>query len=276
MFSRIAVPLVDELVAALEHARESFNRAFVNNLDSFRDLIHKIVQALSEDDAPQDAYAVARVLMEQLDGLERMLNDFTGSDLENIDLRRTILAGIRWSYDTKWPSDWIDRIRRDSVELAPGIFVIRGDGPATRGPDSDLAFSAVRIFCSTQRFIAEVAHEALVREWLMFASFGPRAYDSGLASTNRQVPPRLLVVYRPPQTLPTLQNVFGQQSQRGQHPSTRRRKTVDNKDALDGPTQHHNRPFVLPLYPISLGLLIESGLRLVRPKEADQNCSLGR
>ncbi len=130
--SRTARSLLDKLIEAVGRTREKFERGFDEDLNHFRDLAHKIVRALSTDSALSQAHAMAQMVAEKLDEIERYLNDFTDADLENVDLQPIRLAGLRWSNRTKWPSDWIDLIRRDSMEIAPGIFIIRGNDPLTR------------------------------------------------------------------------------------------------------------------------------------------------
>lgn len=118
---------VHELTAALERSIDKFDRALVADLDNFRYMANKIVSALSADDASRNALTLAEDLAEQLDALERVMNDFTDSDLENANLHDINLSGIRWSNRTKWPNEWVDLIRRTSVEIEPGIFLIRND-----------------------------------------------------------------------------------------------------------------------------------------------------
>ncbi|MGH3932935.1 MAG: hypothetical protein ACRDTF_23510, partial [Pseudonocardiaceae bacterium] len=33
---------------------------------------------------------------------------------------------LQWSSTTQWPPGWVERIARDSVEVEPGIFEVRG------------------------------------------------------------------------------------------------------------------------------------------------------
>ena len=58
---------------------------------------------------------------------DRALHDFTKEDLRGIDLSRLSLEGLRWSESTQWPSnDWKTQVLSDSVEVEPGVYVVRG------------------------------------------------------------------------------------------------------------------------------------------------------
>ena len=118
---------VSELAASLGHAIRKFDRALVANVDDFLVLTGKIVRALRTGDVFRDALALAEELAAQLDAFERLLNDFTDSDLERFDLHGINLTGVRWSNRTKWPVGWIDQIKQASVETEPGIFAIHID-----------------------------------------------------------------------------------------------------------------------------------------------------
>lgn len=50
----------------------------------------------------------------------------TDADLSDVDLRGIPLKGVRWSTGTRWPAESEDQIRRDSVEIKPGLWEIRG------------------------------------------------------------------------------------------------------------------------------------------------------
>lgn len=60
--------------------------------------------------------------------LDHVTNDFVGADLERTSLHGASLEGIRWSTSTRWPADWLERIRAASVEVEPGIFQITSWG----------------------------------------------------------------------------------------------------------------------------------------------------
>jgi Pentapeptide repeats (8 copies) len=69
-----------------------------------------------------------------------MVDDFSGADLRGADLTGIRLDGVRWSDDTRWPDDLVERIRRDSVPLGGGIYEIR---PSTTASE-DLASAPPR------------------------------------------------------------------------------------------------------------------------------------
>ena len=58
--------------------------------------------------------------------LGRARNDFTTADLRDVDLDSDALNGVRWSDQTRWPSQtWKDQAVRDSTEIEPGVYEIR-------------------------------------------------------------------------------------------------------------------------------------------------------
>lgn len=123
----VSVRLLDELRLNLKRAIDKFDRGFEADLDRFCVLIDKIVLALDVEDASQDVRLLARNLAQELGELERVLNDYTDANLENVNLQGIRLSGVRWSDSTRWPADWADRIQRHSDEIAPGRFVVRDD-----------------------------------------------------------------------------------------------------------------------------------------------------
>lgn len=60
--------------------------------------------------------------------LENVAVDFTHADLRAVSLVGVPLEGIRWSSATRWPPDWEEKIRAESIETDDGTFVIRGGG----------------------------------------------------------------------------------------------------------------------------------------------------
>ena len=64
--------------------------------------------------------------------IDELVSDFVGADLTDARLKGIPLDGIRWSDSTQWPDDWVEQIRRRSVEVAPGLFVIGGRGRRIR------------------------------------------------------------------------------------------------------------------------------------------------
>jgi hypothetical protein len=69
-----------------------------------------------------------------LSDLDDVLNDFTTADLRGVDLSRVELEGLRWSSVTQWPADRVAQVRRDSVEVALGVFEVRSGGASASTP----------------------------------------------------------------------------------------------------------------------------------------------
>ncbi|MGW5724893.1 hypothetical protein [Nocardia beijingensis] len=64
-------------------------------------------------------------LAAHLEALEQQLNDFIGTDLRNVNLAGLPLEGLRWSIEsTRWPENWAEQIKHDSVHLGDGIYEI--------------------------------------------------------------------------------------------------------------------------------------------------------
>jgi len=77
------------------------------------------------DQAPAvDAAAVGSALI-------AARTDFTDMDLSGADLSEVDLRGVVWSVGTRWPAEWADWLRRESVEIAPDVFEV----PASWRPD---------------------------------------------------------------------------------------------------------------------------------------------
>ncbi len=129
----ISRPAVRELASTIDRAKV-LDRPFDEDLDHIRKIAHQVARSLDIGDALRRVRDMAVVLAQDLDDLDRLLNDYIGIDLEDVDLRGIRLRDLRWSPTTKWPRGWSDRVRRDSTEITPGVFVIRGDDPVTRGP----------------------------------------------------------------------------------------------------------------------------------------------
>ncbi|WP_329391417.1 hypothetical protein OG625_40235 (plasmid) [Streptomyces sp. NBC_01351] len=125
-------------------------------LDFIRDLARKIESARSPHgrlsrilNPGRDRYLIlalaldptlGRYLTEAHDNLTDAASNFVGADLTAVDPSKANLAGIRWDGDTRWPTpEWTARIRRASVEDAPGsgVFIVlpeEGHNFADRGP----------------------------------------------------------------------------------------------------------------------------------------------
>ncbi|NBH12130.1 hypothetical protein [Amycolatopsis sp. SID8362] len=63
-----------------------------------------------------------------LGSLVEAATNVSGADLSYVDLRGIPLEGLRWSEATRWPFEWYEQIRRDSIELGPGRYEIRQGG----------------------------------------------------------------------------------------------------------------------------------------------------
>jgi hypothetical protein len=124
----LASALVSDLASALARA-STLTRAL--------DLAHTIARVLadtSDSDSDLDRIRdLARALASDLNRTTRLvadfyraLNDFTGADLSNVDLAGITLDRLRWSTATKWPPQWDEQVRRNSVQIGNGIFEVRG------------------------------------------------------------------------------------------------------------------------------------------------------
>ncbi|MFD9684092.1 hypothetical protein ACFWAD_29790 [Rhodococcus sp. NPDC059969] len=144
--------LVLEIGRGLETAR-GLDRERAGNL--VRDLAREIEGARSSQvrlsrilNPGRDRYRIlalaldptfGRYLTEAHDNLTDAASNFVGADLTTVDPARTNLEGIRWDGDTRWPTpEWTARIRRASVEDAPGsgVFIVlpeEGHNFADRG-----------------------------------------------------------------------------------------------------------------------------------------------
>lgn len=112
-----------------------FGLSFTHALNLVRDRDRDLYRALTR--AQDRAVTLDRALDHALDrdgttkaliDLHNVLSDVTDVDLRYIDLAGIDLQGLRWSTSTRWPPQWVDQIRRDSVEIADGIFQIINDG----------------------------------------------------------------------------------------------------------------------------------------------------
>jgi hypothetical protein len=79
----------------------------------------------SEDGRVESAVDRAWDLERALGDVLRALNDFTRSDLRDVDLSTVALDGVLWSRRTRWPSGARREIERASVNLGGGVFVVR-------------------------------------------------------------------------------------------------------------------------------------------------------
>jgi hypothetical protein len=97
------------------------------NVVLIRNLVHAIAYILGKSRALRNAYNIATSLADDLDELNRTLNDVIGADLREVDLHDLRLKGLRWSDETRWPEDWLEPIHRASVELETGIFIVQNE-----------------------------------------------------------------------------------------------------------------------------------------------------
>jgi hypothetical protein len=109
--------------------------SFTHALNLVRDRDRELYRALTvaHDRALSLDHALDRALdrdgtTKALIDLHNVLSDVTDLDLRRIDLAGIVLQGLRWSVGTQWPPQWADQIRRDSVEVADGIFQIVNGG----------------------------------------------------------------------------------------------------------------------------------------------------
>lgn len=108
-----------------------YDRPFVAQLDDLRNLTRLLTEIRDLDTAYPALGRVVQRLSQKLGEADKFTNDFTEADLRRARLDELVLTGVRWSERTRWPSDWEDRIRQDSLPLAsdPGVFVILGKHP---------------------------------------------------------------------------------------------------------------------------------------------------
>ncbi|MFE1769988.1 hypothetical protein [Streptomyces sp. NPDC059008] len=76
-----------------------------------------------------EAQSRLSAIHEVMDSVQRFIesaaDDFSGADLTRVDPGTAYLAWLQWDEATRWRPDWEDRIRRMSVERAPGQYVIQ-------------------------------------------------------------------------------------------------------------------------------------------------------
>ncbi|MGV9617283.1 hypothetical protein [Streptomyces tendae] len=57
--------------------------------------------------------------------LDTVCDDYAGADLREVDISTVDLSWLRWNEETKWPLTWERQIRRMSIEVSPGHWVIQ-------------------------------------------------------------------------------------------------------------------------------------------------------
>ncbi|MFI9386369.1 hypothetical protein [Kutzneria sp. NPDC052558] len=60
--------------------------------------------------------------------LSDALTNMTNADLRQANLHGIRLDGLRWSSETRWPDQWVERIRIYSIEIEPDLYEIRPEG----------------------------------------------------------------------------------------------------------------------------------------------------
>ncbi|MEU8613147.1 hypothetical protein AB0C29_34715 [Actinoplanes sp. NPDC048791] len=134
-------PEHDDLLQAVSLLRnklddaKNFTSSIEDELPAVRDLTERVAAHLDDQSTPGDLRDSLLKLQSNFDRLERILNDFSGADLNDVDLSGIRLQGIRWTRATTWPRKWRGRIARNSVRIAPGVFLIQGEDPVLRGPE---------------------------------------------------------------------------------------------------------------------------------------------
>jgi hypothetical protein len=91
-----------------------------------RELARTRATAEELDRARAAVTALVRASARASGDLSRALHDFAGADLRGVNLTGIPLEGLRWSRTTKWPLGWAEQILLDSVEVAAGVFEVRG------------------------------------------------------------------------------------------------------------------------------------------------------
>ncbi|GAB2328792.1 hypothetical protein [Streptomyces albogriseolus] len=67
--------------------------------------------------------------------LDSVCDDYAGADLREVDISVANLSWLRWDEETKWPLAWAQQIRRMSIEVSPGHWIIQ---PVDTNEDLDL------------------------------------------------------------------------------------------------------------------------------------------
>jgi hypothetical protein len=125
-----ALTCARDAVRALKDARvrdavRALDDAFACALGAVRARVRDAVRA--GDDALTLTRARATPgydVIDAVDLLDNALTHMVGADLTEVALHGIPLAGVRWSHETRWPVRWEDQIRRNSVEIEPGLYEI--------------------------------------------------------------------------------------------------------------------------------------------------------
>lgn len=95
------------------------------------DIVRNVATALDRALSAQLGVLLPGIKLEPLvpQQIHRLLDDFTQSDLSEVDFTSADIAGLFWSEATVWPSPMIaEEMRRISMSIVPGIYEVRKDG----------------------------------------------------------------------------------------------------------------------------------------------------
>jgi hypothetical protein len=114
------------LSSRLADLLDAVHTARAGILDRSRTRAARLISGISTSQMDAQLASLG-TLIELQELLDWMLSDFIGADVRGASLADVPLVGIRWSAATRWPTDWVERIRVASVEIAPEIFEITDD-----------------------------------------------------------------------------------------------------------------------------------------------------
>lgn len=98
-------------------------REFSNHLLNLaRRLTHQVNHELPSE---IEFFDLTKIESVAVDWLVTAVTDFTGADLQDMNLAGVSLDEVRWSDATIWPEHWVERIRRASVPLGGGVYEVR-------------------------------------------------------------------------------------------------------------------------------------------------------
>lgn len=124
-------PLYD-LTSTLLRGRDSELR-LIYGLTRYRSAIHSydlavvssFLDAIGRTRETNNHEHVVADIIEAIDQMEKAITKVMDADLSHVDLTGIPLDGVRWSTGTRWPAEWVERIRQNSVALAPDVYEIR-------------------------------------------------------------------------------------------------------------------------------------------------------
>ncbi|MFC3895094.1 hypothetical protein ACFOWZ_26735 [Lentzea rhizosphaerae] len=74
---------------------------------------------------PHELIELAKALPGLIDKMLSAVTSMVGADLSSADLNGLPLEGVHWSSDTRWPHDWVEWVRANSVPVSADVFEIR-------------------------------------------------------------------------------------------------------------------------------------------------------